>query len=71
MRKQKVNPKKLGFSKAKNARDFGWASSRKFLWCMQWQLIFQARRVMALAATSKERKPFMGAIFNKSSCPLT
>ena len=55
MRKQKVNPKKLGFSKLKMFVTLD-GLALESLYGMQWQLIFQAKESWH-TATTKEGNP--------------
>ena len=62
MRKQKVNPKKRGFS-SKNVRDFG-LNSRKFIWDAH--LVDISGKKSFFINTTQKKETLYGIIFNKS-----
>ena len=62
--KEKSTYKKTWFFEAKNVRDFGWASSRKFIWDAM-AVDISGKRVMAYSYYPKEGNPLWGQYSTK------
>ena len=60
--KKKSQDKKTWIFEANNVRDFGWASSRKFIWDAM-AVDISGKKVMAYSYYPKEGNP-LGTVFN-------